>query len=230
MGKRDSNLRSVLALSLCIVLIMLAVSGYAWTQIPAGEEVCIHWNAAGICDGYGSKLVGFFLMPAVVVLVVGLFVVIPRIEPRAKHLVESRQAYIVVWVAMLVFFFGFHVILTLNVLGYPIRIERWVPALVGLMFCAIGVSLGRVRSNYFFGIRTPWTLSSEMSWVKTHKLGGKLMVLEGVTLALAPLIKPGDAWVYWMIGSLLVLVLFLTIYSYIIWRTDADRRVNQPKQ
>lgn len=223
-SERSFAMRHVLLFSAGVVLVMSAISGYVWTQIPASEKVCTHWNAAGVCDGYGSKFVGIFLLPITTVGLVGLFTLIPRIEPRAVHLAQSRKAYTAVWAAMLVFFGALHSLLMLELLGYDAHIASTLPLLVGLMFVVIGSYLGKVRSNFFFGIRTPWTLSSELSWQKTHRLGGKVFILQGLLLMAVALFLPGEVWVALLLGSMLVLVVFLIGYSYCIWKGDPDAR------
>jgi len=104
----------------------------------------------------------------------------------------------------------------LDILGYNAGMDTTMPILVGLMFVLIGGSLGHVRSNYFFGIRTPWTLSSDLSWDKTHKLGGKLFVILGLIFMVSPLVVTGEVWIYGLLGGILVSVVVLVAYSYVI--------------
>lgn len=219
---QNFSLRNILILSGVVVLAMLAVSSYVWGQIPAGEQVCVHWNAAGVCDDFGSKFTGIFLMPLMTLGLVGLFAIIPRIEPRASHIAQSRKAYLAVWAVMLLFLLGFHIVLMLNLLGRNVDISIYAPFLVGVMFIVIGNYLGKVRSNFMFGIRTPWTLSSEMSWNKTHRLGGKLFVLLGILFVVINVFTTGEVWVYILLGSIMVMLLVLTVYSYLVWKEDPE--------
>jgi len=222
--KQNPSIKTMLLVSGAVVLVMFAISAYVWTQIPAGEAVCTHWNAAGECDGHGNKFVGILLLPIVTIAMAGLFALIPRIEPRAANMAQSSKAYAVVWGTLLLYFVALHTILMLDILGYDAGMGTTMPILVGLMFVLIGGSLGHVRSNYFFGIRTPWTLSSELSWDKTHRLGGKLFVILGLIFMVAPLVVTGEVWVYGLMGGVLVLVVVLTAYSYAIWKGDPDSR------
>ena len=223
-SEKSLTMRNLLLLSAGVVLVMFAISGYVWTQVPAGEKVCTHWNAAGECDGYGSKFVGIFLLPIAAAGVMGLFTLIPRIEPRATHIAQSRKAYTAVWATMLLFCLALHIVLMLELLGYDANIGSYVPLLVGLMLVVTGSYLGKVQSNFFFGIRTPWTLSSELSWSKTHKLGGRLLILQGLLFMASVAIKKGEVWVYVLLGSSLVVVATLMIYSYLVWKGDTDVR------
>jgi uncharacterized membrane protein len=113
-----------------------------------------------------------------------------------------------------------HATLTLDLLRYAVDIGLILPLLVGGLFVAIGSVLGRVRSNFFFGIRTPWTLTSERSWEKTHRLGGWLFVAEGVLVAAGALLRPGELWVTLLVGSIVAMLVVLTVYSYVVWRYE----------
>ena len=83
---------------------------------------------------------------------------------------------------MLLFFLTLHTVLMLELLGHDAKIGAYTPLLVGLVFVVIGSYVGKIRSHYLFGIRAPWTLSSELSWNKTHQLGGKLFAVQGFLL------------------------------------------------
>lgn len=225
-NKQNDNFRNILLLSAGVVLIMFVISGYVWIQVPAGDQVCTHWNAAGECDGYGSKFVGILLTPIIVIGMVGLFALIPHIEPRATNIAQSRKAYTVVWTTMLLFFLILHTVLMLELLGHDAKIGAYTPLLVGLVFVVIGSYMGKIRSNYFFGIRTPWTLSSELSWNKTHQLGGKLFVVQGFLFMAGAIVFTGKVWAYLLVGSSLVLAAVLMIYSYFIWKGDPEAHIH----
>lgn len=215
-----ANLKNVLILSGVVLIVMVLISSYAWTQIPAGEQVCTHWNAAGECDQYGGKFMGIFLLPIIAAAIVGLLAVLPRLEPRTTNMAQSFSAYIVVWRVVLLFFLLLHLVLMLSILGVGVNIGTVLPILIGCLFILIGNYLGKVRSNFFFGIRTPWTLSSDLAWNKTHRLGGKLFVLLGLLFIASAILFQGSAWIFWLVGSTLAMVVVLSIYSYYIWKDD----------
>jgi len=114
----------------------------------------------------------------------------------------------------------------LELLGHDAKIGAYTPLLVGLVFVVIGSYMGKIRSNYFFGIRTPWTLSSELSWNKTHQLGGKLFVVQGFLFMAGASVFTGKVWVYLLVGSSLVLAAVLMIYSYFIWKGDPEAHIH----
>jgi len=223
--KHDYNLRNILLMSGAVILAMFIIAGYVWTQIPAGQEVCIHWNIAGECDDYGSKFMSILLMPIIVLGTVIMLALLPRIEPRANHIAQSHKAYIAVWSVLLLFFLGLYIILMLDVLGYgtSANITTILPILLGVLLIVIGNYLGKVRSNFFMGIRTPWTLSSELSWNKTHRLGGKLFMLQGILCLAGAIFLGSETWLYLLVGGIIALTLFLVIYSYVVWKNDEER-------
>ncbi len=116
----------------------------------------------------------------------------------------------------------------LKSLGYDPTIATYWPILAGLVIIVTGNYLGKIRSNYFAGFRTPWTLSSELSWNKTHRLGGKLLFLLGVVLIAGSIIVIGEFWAYFLLVASLLWTVVLVAYSYFIWKSDPDRRHTKP--
>ena len=105
-----------------------------------------------------------------------------------------------------------------NAPGKATRLVLAAP-MAGLMFIVIGNYLGKIRRNYMFGVRTPWTLASELSWNKTHRVTGKLFVVSGLLIVLASFWSPIVAF-YTMMVTILGAVLFALIYSYLVWKRD----------
>lgn len=217
-----ASVSPLLLASIVAAILMFALSAWAWMQLPGDAQIPVHWGIDGQPDRYGGKFEGLLLTPLLFVGVIALFAVIPHIEPRRAHLLSSHQAYRAVWWVMLLFFGGLHVVLILNVLGYPVGVGRFVPLGVGVMFLVIGRYMGRIRSNFLFGIRTPWTLTSERSWQRTHMWGGRLFMLLGALLAITGLFPLSGFWFGLLMGGVLVMVVGLFVYSYLVWRDDPD--------
>lgn len=221
-NSQNGKFRNLLGLSAATLLVMFMVSAYVWTQIPTGQQVCVHWNAAGVCDDYGSKFMGIFLFPMIAVGIVALFALIPRIEPRATNIAQSAKAYFAIWGVLMLFSLILHIGIMAELLGWGVNMSMLVPFLVGLLFIVVGNYMGKVRSNYFVGIRTPWTLSSELSWNKTHRLGGKLLILQGVLFMAVAFFLTGEWWIYLLVGYTVGMLAILMAYSYFIWKSDKD--------
>jgi uncharacterized membrane protein len=206
-----------------LVLAMLAVSAWAWPQIPADAQVPVHWGVDGRPDGYGPKWLGLLSIPALSLGIVALLAVIPRFEPRRRNLERSATAYVAIGIAIVTFLAALHVFAVASALGSDVDISAIALFGAGALFIVIGNFLGKTRSNWFFGIRTPWTLSSERSWTLTHRLGGWLFVGLGGLVLVATILVGTSVAIWLMLGGILLSVVGLFAYSYLVWRDDPAR-------
>ena len=83
----------------------------------------------------------------------------------------------------------------------------------------LGNVMTRVRPNWIFGIRTPWTLSSERSWRETHRVGGYAFALTGLVVMGTALLAPTRVFVVLMVGALGTAALSV-VWSWMVWRRD----------
>jgi uncharacterized membrane protein len=128
-------------------------------------------------------------------------------------------------ISVLLFIAGLHLVAVLNAVGRPVNMGTAISPLLGVMFIVIGNFMGKIRRNYMFGVRTPWTLASDRAWNKTHRLGGKLFVASGALILVSGLLASGEIAFYVMFGSLMVTVAVLLVYSYLVWKNDPDAHV-----
>lgn len=218
--------RTALIASAVALIVMFAFAAWAWVAIES-DHIPVHWDTNGEPDGYGGKFEALLILPLVSAGVVLLFAVIPRIEPRRAHLLSSMPAYVVVWLALLAYLLILDAGLLFAAFGHEINMSTVAASGIGLLFIAIGAVLGRVRSNFMFGVRTPWTLSSERSWELTHRLAGRLFHWAGIATLVAGAVAlvtdldwlPLTVVLVGAIGAALVSV----GYSYIVWRGDPER-------
>ncbi|MEZ4732834.1 MAG: SdpI family protein [Caldilineaceae bacterium] len=222
--KNQLNLKTTWLMSAVVVALMVGLSAWAWVQLPADASLPVHWNAAGEADRYGGKVEGLLLLPLVSVGILLLFNLIRYIDPLRANIARSGQAYRAMLLGVLFFLAVLHVGSVLNALGYGINIGLLAAPAIGVMFIIIGNYLGKIRRNYMFGVRTPWTLASELSWNKTHRLTGKLFVVSGILVLVASLWSPVVAF-YTMLVTILGTVLFAMIYSYWVWKKDPTVQV-----
>jgi uncharacterized membrane protein len=206
---------------LVFIAAMLVFSAAVYRRLP--DPMVIHWNAAGEPDGYGSRLFGTFLLPAVILFVWGLLLVIPKVDPRRANIEQFRDAYDTLIIAVVGVTCLLQVAILGSALGWPIQVGRLVPIAIGGLFVVLGVLLPRFRSNFFLGIRTPWTLSSETVWARTHRVGGVVMAAVGLLLVIAGIMGT-PSWFYVAIGGAMALVVFVLVYSYMAWRAEQHAR------
>lgn len=216
-----SNRKLWEGVQLSIIAGMFITAAIRWSSVP--DRIPIHWNASGDVDGYGGKFVGLLLIPILATGVYALLALIPKLDPAKANYESFQGPYLVIRTAV-VAYFGF----VYMVMNFAIGNEDGVPV-DSLMFGSIsalllllGALMGKMRPNYFVGIRTPWTLTSKRSWVKTHRLGGWVFIATGIAGGIGAIFG-GVVALSVLLGVLIPGVLFLTFYSYRVWRNDPDR-------
>lgn len=168
------------ALLLCILMIlaMTAITAYYYPALP--ESLPIHWNAAGQVDGYGARWHLWLLGPVCMSALLLLAIVLPWLSPKQFEVQASGATYGYLMALPIALMAIIELVVLGTALGVRIEMARVVPALIFMMLILMGNPMGKVRRNFFLGIRTPWTLASESVWRATHRLAGKLMVGTGV--------------------------------------------------
>jgi uncharacterized membrane protein len=205
---------------LVIAALALAVSLWAYPQLP--PTVATHWNVRGEADGFSSRLVAVSIMPLVILVMTGLFNVLPRLDPRRANYSKFIGTYWLIANAVILFILIGHGMIVATGLGYPVKIGRTMPIGVGLLFIVLGNYLTRVEPNWFIGIRTPWTLSSDTVWRKTHRTGGWLMVLGGAAIAACAFFPPA-AFLPLFIAAVLLMAVIPIVQSYILWKREQGK-------
>src|SRR6266480_6287977 len=207
-------------LGFVIAAVALAVSVWACPRLPA--RVPTHWEVHGVPDGYSSRLAAALIVPAIVVAMNGLFRILPRLDPRRGNYEKFQDTYWLIANAVALFLLGTHVLVMVNGLGYPVAMSRLMPVGVGLLFIVLGNSLARLQPTWFVGIRTPWTLSSDTVWRKTHRTGGFLMVLGGFVVAACAFL-PHGAFLPLFITAILIMAVIPIVQSYVLWKREQGK-------
>ena len=197
-----------------IILLSFVISFYFYPQMP--EKMASHWNTQGQVDSYLSKFWGLFLMPFVLMGIFLLFLLIPKIDPLKANIEKFRKYFDGFIVLIILFLFYIYILAILWNLGKRFDMTcLLIPALVVLFYC-IGILLGKAKRNWFIGIRTPWTLSSDKVWQKTHQIGAKLFKIAGV-IAVFGFFFPNQA-IFFMVGPVILFSFYLIIYSYFAYQ------------
>lgn len=206
--------KSVMVILLIIVL-SFAIGIVLYPVMPA--QMASHWNAAGEVNGHMSKFWGLFLMPLISIIILGFFLLIPKIDPLKENIAKFRGSFDRFVVLIELFFFYAYILTIFWNLGIKLNIATAIiPALAVLLYF-VGDLVGKSKRNFFIGIRTPWTLANDEVWDKTNKLGGRLFKVAAI-LSLAGLIFPNKVGLFVVIGLILATALYTVIYSYIIWK------------
>ncbi|PYO94103.1 MAG: hypothetical protein DMD62_06595 [Gemmatimonadetes bacterium] len=205
---------------LVIAALAIAVSIWAYPQLP--PTVATHWNLSGTPDGFSSRLMAVAIIPIVLLLMTGLFQILPKLDPRAQNYAKFFGTYWLIANTVIAFMLIAHAMIVASGLGYSLKIDRLMPVGVGLLFIVLGNYLARVEPNWFVGIRTPWTLSSDTVWRKTHRTGGWLMVLSGF-LVVACAFLPHGAFIPVLVAAILIAAVIPIVQSYVLWKREQSK-------
>ena len=208
---------------LTVVIIPFIYLGYLWNGLP--DTVPIHWNIHGEIDGWGSKSTLLwlpFLLPFLTYLI---FLVVPKIDPKNKinkmgPKYDQFKFFTVLFmsiITMLIFYATKH-----STILHP----NLIFVILGLFFVVIGNYLPSIKANYFIGIRTPWTLESEIVWKKTHQLAGKLWVVGGILMSMSSLLIPSKYNFAIFMTLALTMAMIPLLYSYFIFKEKENNSTN----
>ena len=200
-------------LALVLVLAAFSMTVVLYGRLP--EKIPSHWNLRGEIDAYASKPFGPFLLPSVMAGLFLLFLALPAISPRGFRFESFRPVWGILQSAILGLLFLIHTLVLLSAMGKPVDMTRGIEAGVGLLLVVLGNFLGKVTRNFFVGIRTPWTLASEDVWLRTHRLGGKLFVLAGLTMFVLALVGASPVAIGVVVGAA---ALVSVVASYVFYR------------
>jgi len=202
---------------LVIAALALALSVWAYARLP--ESIATQWDAQGVPNGYSPRLWVVAMLPLVILVVTGLFNVTPVIDPRRENYPKFWDTYWLIANAILAFVGVAHVLVIAHGMGYTVPVERLLPLGLGLLLAFLGNYLTRVQPNWFVGVRTPWTLSSDTVWRKTHRTAAWLLVVGGLVTAAAAF-TPGMTFVPIMVATVVVVTLVPVVQSYVLWKRE----------
>jgi len=198
-------------LILFLVVISFAIGIYIYPQVP--QQIASHWNTSGEVDGYMSRFWGIFLMPIISLIMAILFVVIPRIDPLKNNIQQFRKYFDGFIILIFLFFLYIYGLTLYWNLGNVFNMTRFMIPAMAVLFYYCGILIKNSKRNWSIGIKTPWTMSSDVVWDKTHKIGAKLFKASGV-ICLLGLIWPFSA-MWFVLMPILFSTLFVFVYSYL---------------
>lgn len=209
---------------LLLVLSTFIISVYFYPEMP--EKMASHWNARGEVDGYMSRFWGTFLIPLVILGLFGLFLVLPKIDPLKANYPAFKKYYYGVVIFVLIFMLYIHIVSIIANLGYLFNMSYIILFPMAILFLFLGYTMPNIKRNWFMGIRTPWTLSSDKVWKKTHKIGGILFMVYGIFLLVIllfyNLVVEHFLWI--ILGPIIILVAFTLVYSYYEYREEENKK------
>lgn len=202
-----------------IQVLPLIFIAYSWNQLP--DQIPTHWNLKGDIDSYGGKW-AIFLGPGISLAVYLILVFAPRIDPKRSNYKISGKAWQVVRLGLQIFLSLLSMFVCYASLGKHVDVGMYVQLAILGLFLVLGNYMGNIRHNYFVGVRTPWTLSSEEIWKHTHRFTGQLWVWATLPMFAVVLLWPKEEWPFIVYVGIIAVIPI--VYSYILFRNKKQQQ------
>lgn len=193
---------------------MFAISYALIPYLP--QELIVHWNFQGVADNTAPALQALAIIPFVTAISVIVFHFLPLMDPKKKRYEEFADVYEKIQYIFMAFFTYLQFIIIYTGIEPKTNALALIFAGIGVLFILMGNYLGKIRQNYFVGIRTPWTIDNERVWNKSNRFAGVCFVVTGMIIILHSLIFPTQlAYImFFVLSSALAPVL----YSFLIFK------------
>ncbi len=199
-----------------IILFSFLFGIYLYPQMP--EKIASHWNVQGQVDGYMSKFWGLFLMPLISAGLFLLFIAIPKIDPLKTNIEKFRKYYDGFITLVIIFLFYLYLLTIFWNMGIRFDIIQLLAPAFGILFYYCGILIENAKRNWFIGIRTPWTLSNDAVWDKTHKIGGKLFKISGIVVLFGIFFR--NYALFFILVPVILVAIYTIIYSYVEYQKE----------
>lgn len=200
---------------LVITIIPLPYLAYVWNTLP--ESVPMHWNGSGEIDRYGNKSELIWVTLSLTFLTYILLLIIPAIDPK-KKLAQMGNKYFMIKLTLLFCLTGTALYIIESARNASLLNMKFFFTLIGFVILVFGNYMKTLRSNYFIGIRTPWTLENENVWKSTHHMAGILWFAGGVIIIITSLAINIDYLFPTFFTILILISIIPAVYSYIEYR------------
>lgn len=189
-----------------IIILSLLVGIYFSPQM--NDRVASHWNSKGEVDGYLSKTTSIILIPIIMLILYFAFTIIPKIDPLKKNILSFQKEFNNFIIIFFLFLFYIHLLTILYNIGIIFNLSKFMLPALGILFYRMGILISRSKRNWFIGIKTPWTLSNDFVWDRTHRISGNLFKISGIIIILSIFLFK------YAFLILLILIVFTLIFVY----------------
>lgn len=206
-----------------IIMLSFLTSIYFYSKLP--ERIAIHWNMKGDVDSYAPKIFGVFAIPLILSISTFVLLIIPKIDPLRENIEKFRRYYDIFIIIFLLFMFLIHAWIIFWNIGWNIIITNpniFFSICFSFLFFYLSILLEKAKRNWFIGIRTPWTMSSDRVWKNTHKLGGRLFKIVAI-LSIIGIFFEKYSLLFILIPTSII-SFYLILYSYLEYEKENRKR------
>jgi uncharacterized membrane protein len=203
-------------LSLVVIAAMAGMSLWASARLPAGTRIPVQFGEVG--GGAATRFQILYLVPLIGLGAAAVFAVLPRFESTRVGLMG--RTYVAMWMVLMLLLGVVHAVMLFSGLGREVNTTTIVLVLVGVLFVVVGTFLPRLKRNTSMGLRTPWTMASDLSWSRTHRFAGRLFVVLGVVMMLGVFIDNTSIMMWIVVAGSIGTFFVSLVYSYVVWRSE----------
>ena len=200
-------------LSTIATLVPMLVGVILWNKLP--DPMPIHWNAMGEVDGWASKAFAVFGMPAILAALNLVCHIATGSDKKNKN--QSKKVVSIIFWLVPIIANAACIMVYLMAMNIEVNALNIVAALLGIVFAIIGNYMPKCKLNYTIGIKIVWTLESEVNWLATHRVAGRVWLGGGIIIALSALL-PTNVLVWVVLPVLVLMAAIPLIYSYVFFR------------
>jgi len=200
------------SVSLALIAGSTALTAALFPRLPA--QVPTHFDIHGVANDWMPRSIGAWLLPLTAIGLWALLRLGPRLLPREWRIRTQASPTGVVAALVVALMSILHCVVLYAALTTPPSIGTALSLVLGGFWIALGVILPRVRRNPWIGVRTPWTLSSDENWARTHRFAGLTFCVGGL-VALLCTVTGAAAF---SIAVILTSALVPALYSFLLAR------------
>ncbi len=210
--------RALVVGELPLLAILLADLAFGLWALPRLRgKVPVDWILTGEADRFAGAGASALVAPLLGIVFWALVLLLPLVDPLRKNYSRFPGTLKLVRWLLPLMNAAVHVVLTLGALGLAVDHDWSVRAILAVFFIVFGNSMGKLRHNWFIGIRTPWTIANEEVWTRTHRLAAPIWVAGGL-VQLAGAFVPGTPGEILFAAPLAAMTLVPIAYSYLAFR------------
>ena len=200
-------------LGMLLTAAVLVATLVVYPHLPG--SVPTHWNMRGEPNAYSPKWTLFLIGPGFMAGMMLLMHFLPWLSPKRFEVDNFRSTYLQIMLIVVAIIGYFSAVILWSSVGHRLDVGRAIIGGTCLLFASLGNLMGKVRRNFYIGVRTPWTLANERVWNATHRFAAKTLVVGGV-VGLAFTIAGMEGWpvmVVLLAGALVPVGYSLLLYK-----------------
>lgn len=172
------NEKKIIRIMWVIAILPLIVTIVMFNRLP--QQIPMHWDFQGQVDSWYPKFPGAFILPAIAIIITAMVSIVPKLDPKRENYEKFKPQYLMIrFLLVIIFVVLDFVTIAISMGAEFIRVDFVAKLIAGILFIVIGNLMPKFKHNYFVGIKTPWTLSNEDVWQKTHRHGGMVWFAAG---------------------------------------------------